>query len=68
MNQNLTRILAYFTCASETAKHFITALIRESVKVIGESTFTDMMNQWHMLSKKLNSPSKLNCLHDKNHR
>lgn len=27
-----------------------------------------MMSQWFKLGKILNSPSKLNCLHDKNHR
>lgn len=61
-------ILKLFTKASESSLHFVALLIEEAFEELGESQSQDQLGQWKTLSETLDTPSKISCVRDRNHR
>ena len=67
-SQPVQNILNLFTKASESSLHFVALLIEEAFEQLGGDHSSEQLGQWKTLSETLNTPSKISCLRDRNHR
>lgn len=67
-SQTVQNILKLFTQASESSLHFVALLIEEAFEELGADHQQEHLGQWKTLSETLNTPSKISCLRDRNHR
>lgn len=67
-NHNLQQIKELFPCQTDSCRRNVDALVKDSIQQLGVQLTFEKIDQWKILSKKLNNKSKLTCLGDKNHR